>query len=175
MKRLRRWQKQSLFGQSIIQTNSFLDMPYYIRAERNLSMEENNRKRQCDQIVEYIYDHGSITNTEAVINLHVGRLSGRIKDLRDDGWDIVTDMVSGNHSRFAKYRFTKAQRNSMCRCGSCGHLFDTTDAEKEKWREGSVIRVYVTCPKCGDSTCDYEYEAPWADRFATNVWAGREI
>ena len=127
-------------------------------------------------ILEYIYDHGSISNTEAVINLHVGRLSGRIKDLRNDGWDIVTDMVYGYHTRFAKYRFSKHQKDVLCKCPKCGCVYDFNDAENWKERWGRSVEVFTECPKCGESTCEYEYEdeRPFYEVYG-NPWAGREI
>lgn len=137
----------------------------------------DTRKRQRDLIMEYIYDHGGITNMEAVINLHIGRLSGRIKDLRDDGFDIVTDMVQGENSRYGVYRFTKKQRNNLCKCYDCGLIFEADECDTEKWREGDVVRVYTNCPRCGMSleVDEYEDDRTWSEKYGFDIWAGHEI
>ena len=141
-------------------------------------MTENIRKNQCDKILEYMYDHVSgISNTEAVTKLHIGRLSGRIKDLRDDGWDIVTTMVKGENSRYARYTFSKRQKERLCKCEDCSTIYEYDECEVEKWRDGDKILVYMECPKCGNVMCVDEYESirPYGEQYGTNIWAGREI
>ena len=44
---------------------------------------------QCDMVLAYIAEHGSITALEADDALGVRRLAARIADLRDQGHDIT--------------------------------------------------------------------------------------
>ena len=52
----------------------------------------NSKTTQADRILNYIKDHGSITSLEAFQNLGCTRLSGRIYDLRQMGYDIKSEM-----------------------------------------------------------------------------------
>lgn len=59
---------------------------------------------QVKQILSYMRDKGSITNMEAYHNLQMTDLAQRIKDARDEGYNIVTVMeVSENGKRFGRY------------------------------------------------------------------------
>ena len=60
------------------------------------------------RILKHFEQYGSITSMEAFKNYSITRLSARIKDLRDMGYDIDTVMVEsenkyGEPVRFAKY------------------------------------------------------------------------
>ena len=60
------------------------------------------------QVLTYMMEHGSITPLEALRECRCYRLSGRIKNLRDDGYDIVTDRVEyineeGEPRHYARY------------------------------------------------------------------------
>jgi len=48
----------------------------------------NSRPNQCDRIIEYIKDFGSITTLEAFTELGVVRLGARISELRKNGVKI---------------------------------------------------------------------------------------
>lgn len=63
---------------------------------------------QCERILKYIDDFGSITNAEAVIDLGIGRLASRIHELRVAGYDIRSERVKGKNrygetTNFARY------------------------------------------------------------------------
>lgn len=63
---------------------------------------------QCEQVLNYMKEYGSINPAEAFLELGVYRLSGRIKDLRDEGYEIKTEMVgyknkAGEKKHFATY------------------------------------------------------------------------
>ena len=62
---------------------------------------EESFERQCDMVVDYIKEHGSITSKEAEDNLAVGRLSSRIFDLKKRGYVINKVMESGKN-RFGR-------------------------------------------------------------------------
>lgn len=48
----------------------------------------SDRSSQCMRILRYMETHGSITSMEAFEKLGITRLSGRIKDLKDQGYRI---------------------------------------------------------------------------------------
>lgn len=69
---------------------------------------ESTKPTQCSLILDYIKEHGSITNGEAFLELGVGRLSARIGELRECGFPIKTVTVKGRNRRnqpiaYAKY------------------------------------------------------------------------
>lgn len=59
---------------------------------------------QTDMIRDHLNEGNSITPLEALTLYGCFRLSARIKNLRDEGWDIVTDTIHSNGKRFASYR-----------------------------------------------------------------------
>lgn len=46
-------------------------------------------KTQSDRVLDYIREHGSITQFEAMQDLGVARLASRIFDLRQQGYKII--------------------------------------------------------------------------------------
>lgn len=63
---------------------------------------------QCTQIVEYIKQHGSITQDDATVEIGCKRLAARVKDLRRKGFQIITNMETGLNRyqkpvRYARY------------------------------------------------------------------------
>ena len=63
---------------------------------------------QCQKILNFIKEHGSINPSEAYNRLHIYRLGARIKDLRDAGHKIRTDIAretnaDGETVRYAVY------------------------------------------------------------------------
>lgn len=68
-------------------------------------------KNQCDMILQYMQDFGSITQVEAASEIGCYRLSGRIYDLRARGYEIRRTMESrknryGKPVSFARYSLT---------------------------------------------------------------------
>ena len=68
--------------------------------------------KQKDLILKYMKDFGSITDREAVIDLGIGRLASRICDLRQDGYDIISEKAKernryGKIVHFARYRMNE--------------------------------------------------------------------
>lgn len=60
------------------------------------------------RILDHLKEHGSITSMEAFKCYGITRLSARIKELRDKGYNIVTMMIEGENRysepiRYAKY------------------------------------------------------------------------
>ena len=64
---------------------------------------------QCDRILQYMHDFGSINPVQAMSDLGVMRLAARISDLKDEGHAITRKMVTkknryGESVSFAEYR-----------------------------------------------------------------------
>lgn len=63
---------------------------------------------QCERIVQYIEQFGSITPAEAINDLGCYRLASRICDLKRRGYPIHTEMITvknrmGERCRVARY------------------------------------------------------------------------
>lgn len=70
------------------------------------------KKSQCEQVLEYMKKHQGITTLDAFRDLGVARLSARIKDLKNEGHIIFSDMVErpnreGSMCRVALYTLIK--------------------------------------------------------------------
>lgn len=67
------------------------------------------KKSQKTMVLEYMQEHGSIEPLQALSDLGCYRLGSRICDLRQDGYNIKTDLVTmkskvtGNAVTFARY------------------------------------------------------------------------
>ena len=59
---------------------------------------------QRNRVREYLINNGSITGAQAFLELGIYRLSGRIKELRDEGMKIET--VKQDKSQMATYIYT---------------------------------------------------------------------
>lgn len=62
---------------------------------------------QRENILKYIREHGSITPMEALSEFGCFRLSGRIFELRQQGWNINTEQMFSNGKVFARYVLEK--------------------------------------------------------------------
>ena len=67
---------------------------------------------QNKMLLMYLKEYGSITPLEALKELGSLRLGARIKDLRDEGYNISTELVyvpgrDGKRKRIAKYKLIK--------------------------------------------------------------------
>jgi len=63
---------------------------------------------QAQKIVDYMQRFGSITTMEAFMDLGIARLASRIYDLKCEGYQIESDMVSkknryGENVKYARY------------------------------------------------------------------------
>lgn len=56
-------------------------------------MKKNSRPTQCERILQYLRDFGSITSAQAMLDLGVYRLSARISELKTNGWEIERKMI----------------------------------------------------------------------------------
>lgn len=62
---------------------------------------------QQKRILEYMNTHGVITAAEAFQNLGVMRLSARIKEMRQDGVDIITQRMEGRNRYGETIHYTR--------------------------------------------------------------------
>lgn len=54
---------------------------------------ENSRPTQCERILDYLKEHGSITQIEALNDLGVMRLASRVNELRKRGFEIDGEII----------------------------------------------------------------------------------
>ena len=67
-------------------------------------------KAQSQMILEYIAQGHRISPLEALNKFGCLRLGARIYDLKNEGHNIITEMVSENGKRFARYSLFKSAR-----------------------------------------------------------------
>lgn len=67
----------------------------------------NNGKTQCEQILEYISEFGSITPLEAMSELGCMRLASRVNDLRKAGYDIEGNFETYINGKGEKKRYMR--------------------------------------------------------------------
>jgi hypothetical protein len=58
---------------------------------------KQNRPTQCDLILKYIRDFGSISTWEAMMDLGVARLASRIYDLKNKGYQFRKQRIYTNN------------------------------------------------------------------------------
>lgn len=66
---------------------------------------------QCEKILAYIQEHGSITPMEALNHCACMRLSARIHDLRTEGHDIRMEVVTVKNRYGQKVRVSRYSLN----------------------------------------------------------------
>lgn len=69
---------------------------------------------QSRKVLQYIIDHGSISNVEAWFDLGIYRLASRIHDLRSMMIPIHTDIITitsdkGDTKRYARYSLIESE------------------------------------------------------------------
>ena len=62
---------------------------------------------QKKHLLYYLQEHGSITALEALKIIGSLRLAARIKDLRDEGHNITTELITMNDKLIARYKLIK--------------------------------------------------------------------
>lgn len=72
-------------------------------------MKRNSKPTQCERVIQYMRDFGSITSAQAMMDLGVYRLAARISELKSAGWEIERRMIPdtnryGEPVHFAEYR-----------------------------------------------------------------------
>lgn len=59
---------------------------------------------QCDRIGIYLKKGKTLTALEALERFGCMRLAARIADLRERGWEIVSERIERNGKKFSRYR-----------------------------------------------------------------------
>lgn len=54
----------------------------------------NSKPTQAQRVLDYIEEHGSITQFEAMTELGIMRLASRISELKKNGYNIVSRMIT---------------------------------------------------------------------------------
>jgi hypothetical protein len=85
---------------------------FYKTYWEELSM--NSRPTQCDKVIRYLTDFGSITQLEALQDLGIMRLASRISELNKSGYNIKAEMVKGTNRwgesvKWARYSFEQKE------------------------------------------------------------------
>lgn len=62
---------------------------------------------QCEKIIDYINEFGSITTMQAFMDLGVTRLASRICDLKNEGYPIVSETISAKNRYGEKVHYSK--------------------------------------------------------------------
>ena len=75
-------------------------------------MQKENEMTQCEKILKYIKEQGSITPLDAMREFSCMRLASRITDLKKAGYKINSEMVTsknkyGENVRYAMYTLSE--------------------------------------------------------------------
>ena len=67
---------------------------------------------QCDRILRHLRDHGSISHLEAYSEYGIQRLAARIKDLKERGHNIISEIKHGKNrygepTHYSVYKLTE--------------------------------------------------------------------
>ena len=76
-----------------------------------------HRPTQCDRIIQYIKDFGSISTLEAMADLGILRLASRIFDLKEKGYEFEKTRVYaknryGEKTHYDEYRLKEIPKNA---------------------------------------------------------------
>lgn len=76
------------------------------------------KQSQCDRIIKYIEDYGSITTLQAFTDLGCTRLASRIHDLKRQGYNFKIEVINsrnryGEPVRFNKYSIERKIKNEQ--------------------------------------------------------------
>lgn len=73
-----------------------------------MTVQKSRSATQTELVLDHMRRHGSITALDAMNHYGCMRLAARIKDLRDDGFTILTDSVkSTTGAQYARYRLAE--------------------------------------------------------------------
>ena len=74
-------------------------------------MKDNARRSQCQMILQYMKETGGITTMEAFRKFGCTRLSGRIYDLRQEGYAISGETIRKTNRKGKTVTFTRYSLN----------------------------------------------------------------
>lgn len=78
-----------------------------------------NKPTQCDKIIKYIKDFGSITAFEAFTDLGITQLAARVFELKNKGYEFETEFRSvknryGETVYFKAYKLKHEELKGLC-------------------------------------------------------------
>ena len=79
---------------------------------------ENSRPTQCQRVLDYMEQHGGITQFEAMIELGVMRLASRISELKKEGYEIQSKIIAVRN-RYGEPCYVKEYRLGGDGIGRC--------------------------------------------------------
>lgn len=68
--------------------------------------------KQCERILQYLDEHGSITRAEAMSELGIANFTARISDLRRAGVELDTETVSQKNRYGEKVKYFRYRRKA---------------------------------------------------------------
>lgn len=68
--------------------------------------------KQCERILQYLDEHGSITRAEAMSELCIANFTARISDLRRAGVELDTETVSQKNRYGEKVKYFRYRRKA---------------------------------------------------------------
>lgn len=78
-----------------------------------------NKPTQCDKIINYIKEFGSITAFEAFSDLGITQLGARVFELKSKGYEFETELKTaknryGETVHFKAYKLKHEEHNGLC-------------------------------------------------------------
>ena len=82
-----------------------------------MTLNDKNTRSQKAQILDYMLSGRSISHFEAEEKFNCSRIAARINDLRNDGYDVKTEIAvnESNGKRFARYYLPKEEIERVMR------------------------------------------------------------
>lgn len=79
---------------------------------------ENSRPTQCERIIKYLKDFGSITQYQALQDLGIMRLASRISELQKNGYEFEKQRIKvfnryGESTPVVKYKLKEQNKCSI--------------------------------------------------------------
>jgi hypothetical protein len=71
------------------------------------------RMTQHERILDYMDKHGSISQLEGAIHLHITKINTRISELRRKGYNIPDTWETSEGSKYKRYFSPKYQQRDM--------------------------------------------------------------
>lgn len=68
--------------------------------------------KQCERILQYLDEHGSITRAEAMSELGIANFTARVSDLRRAGVELDTETVSQKNRYGEKVKYFRYRRKA---------------------------------------------------------------
>lgn len=76
-------------------------------------METEKKMTQCEEIIDYLTKHDTITRLEAATELHIFELASRIGELKNKGYNITStwSCAVNKYNRVSRFKKYKLEEN----------------------------------------------------------------